>query len=99
MGGKASLPILGGLAFLPENVSSQFVQSSHQEPSCSVALARHSSAVAAEPASPDSFTQWRALSLLGGVIMPAMWPELAGGGRGWAVVSRPGSPAGSARRH
>src|SRR3712207_4024731 len=77
MGGWFSLPMLGGSTFPPERGSSQFFQSTHQEPSCSVAFLRHSSAVLASPASPPSLTQCLPLPLEGGLIMPAMWPLLA----------------------
>src|SRR5215204_4687868 len=89
MGGYFSLPTFGGSTFSPERGSSQFVQSSHQEPSCSVAFLRHSSEVAAEPASPPSLTQCLPLPLEGGLIMPAMWPLLARAKRVSAFVSWP----------
>src|SRR5215210_26350 len=89
MDGWLSLPTPGGSAFSPERGSSQFVQSSHQEPSCSVAFCLHSSAVLAAPASPPSFTQCLPLPLEGGLIMPAMWPLFARAKRFSALVSCP----------
>src|SRR4029450_12394784 len=70
MGGCLSLPMGGGLRRWPPWALAQGAQSSHQEPWSSVA-----------PPTPvsgsgwfSSVVQWRALGL-GGVTMPAMWPE------------------------
>src|SRR5215203_3755540 len=87
MGGYFSLPMPGGSTFSPERSESQFVQSSHQEPSCSAALAFQASALSKEPASPSSLTQCLPLPLLGGLIMPAMWPLLASAKRTLPPVS------------
>src|SRR3990170_424720 len=89
MGWYCSLPTPGGSTFSPERGSSHSFQSSHQEPSCSVAFCRHSSAVFASPASPPSLTQCLPLPLEGGLIMPAMWPLLASKKRVLALVSCP----------
>src|ERR671916_680735 len=89
MGGYSSLPTSGASTFSPERGSSQLFQSTHQEPSCSVAFPRHSSAVVASPASPPSLTQCLPLPLEGGLIMPAMWPLLARAKRVSALVSCP----------
>src|SRR5918999_3399482 len=79
----------GGSTISPECGPSQLVQSSHHEPSCSVAFSRHSSAVLASPASPPSLTQCLPLPLEGGLIIPAMWPLLARAKRVLALVSCP----------
>src|SRR5215204_854546 len=75
MGGYVSLPISGGSTISPEWVSSHLLQSSHQEPSCSLAFSSQAAEVSKAP--PFSVAQYRPLPLDGGLIMPAIWPELA----------------------
>src|ERR671910_36473 len=70
MGGYLSLPMGGGLRRWPPWALAQVTQSSHQEPWCSVAPASQTSG--SGEASP--LVQWRALGL-GGLTMPAMWPD------------------------
>jgi two-component system, NarL family, response regulator DesR len=49
MGGYVSLPISGGSTISPEWASSHLLQSSHQEPSCSLACSRHCAEVSKAP--------------------------------------------------
>src|SRR5215217_8219099 len=76
----------GGLRRWPPWALAQATQSSHHEPWCSVAPASQTSGSGVL----SSFVQWRALGL-GGLTMPAMWPDELGTNRvsplnSWVVL-------------
>src|SRR5215211_46683 len=70
MGGWSALPIGGGLRRGPPWALAQPTQSSHQEPACSVAPVSQTSGSGGF----SSLVQCLALGL-GGLTIPAMWPE------------------------
>src|SRR4029453_6314233 len=70
MGGCSALPMGGGLWRRPPWALAQPTPSSPQEPGGSVAPVSQT----AGSGGLSSFVQWRALGL-GGLTMPAMWPE------------------------
>src|SRR5215207_8003246 len=70
MGECLPLPMGGGLRRWPPWALAQVIQSSHQEPACSVAPASHTWGSGGF----SSLVQCLALGL-GGLTIPAMWPE------------------------